>query len=172
MAIDMGSAGGASLPAAGVHWTLIFIRELRQPPATVWEALTDPAELDQWAPFSAARDLTERGPTTLTMVDGDERHDLPAEVRVVEPPRVLEYSWGGDLLRWELEPAGGGTLLTLRHTLFESGDPASVATGWHICVVVLQHQLDGDPVGVIRGAAAREHGFDELREEYAKLLAE
>nr|WP_221379444.1 SRPBCC family protein [Actinoplanes polyasparticus] len=170
MTLDLGSAGGARLEGQGEPWTLVFIRELRQPPAVVWEALTDPAELDQWAPFSAARNLNEPGATTLTMVDGDEKLDTPAEIRVVEPPAVLEYSWGADLLRWELEAAGSGTRLTLRHTLVEPSDHASVATGWHVCVVVLQHLLDGDPHGVVRGMAAKQHGFDELREEYAKVL--
>ncbi|MCO8270016.1 SRPBCC family protein [Actinoplanes sp. TRM 88003] len=170
MTLDVGTAGGARLEGGQDPWTLVFIRELRQPPPVVWAALTDPAELDQWAPFSAARDLGATGATTLTMVDGDEKLDLPAEVRVVEPPSVLEYSWGADLLRWELEPAGRGTRLTLRHTLVEPSDHASVATGWHVCVVVLQHLLDGDPHGVVRGQAAKEHGFDELRADYAKLL--
>jgi uncharacterized protein YndB with AHSA1/START domain len=170
MTFDVGTARDASLDRSGEAWTLVFIRELKQPPAVVWAALTDPAQLDQWAPFSAARDLGRPGPTTLTMVDGDVREDLPAEVRVAEAPAVLEYSWGPDLLRWELAPAGQGTLLTLRHTLVEPTDPASVATGWHVCVVVLQHLLDGDPHGVIRGQAAKDYGFDELREAYGKLL--
>ncbi|WP_250004060.1 SRPBCC family protein [Actinoplanes sp. M2I2] len=171
MSLDLGTAGGARLEGDGEPWTLVFIRELRQPPAVVWRALTDPAELDQWAPFSAARDLGEPGATTLTMVDGDRTLDLPAVVRVAEPPNVLEYSWGSDRLRWELEEAGDGTRLTLRHTLVEPTDHASVATGWHLCVAVLRRLLDGDPHGVVRGRAAREHGFDELREQYAKLLA-
>jgi uncharacterized protein YndB with AHSA1/START domain len=170
MSFDVGTAGGASLVGSGEPWTLVFVRELRQSPQVVWEALTEPAQLDQWAPFSAASDLDQPGATTLTMVDGDNRVDLPAEVRVVEPPEVLEYSWGADLLRWELEPSGEGTRLTLRHTLVEPTDAASVATGWHICVAVLQRLLDGEPHGVIRGQEAMEYGFDALREEYVKVL--
>jgi len=170
MSLELGAAEGACLASGGEPWTLIFVRELRQPPDVVREALTEPAELDQWAPFSAASDLNQPGGTTLTMVDGDERLDLPAVVRVVEPPEVLEYTWGADLLRWELEPSGQGTRLTLRHTLVEPTDPASVATGWHLCVVVLQRLLDGEPHGVVRGQAARQYSFDALREAYAKLI--
>ncbi len=171
MTLDLGPLADAKVVPAGDQWTLIFIRELRQPPATVWQALTDPAELDQWAPFTAARDLNETGDTTLSMVDGAERTDCPATVLRAEPPRLLEYTWGDDRLRWELEPAGAGTRLTLRHTLADQGIEAQVATGWHVCVVVLQHLLDGDPTGVVRGEAAREHGFDELQEAYAKKFA-
>lgn len=170
MAFDVGAARGARLEGGREPWTLVFVRELRQPPPVVWEALTDPGELDQWAPFVPVRDLNQLGATTLTMVDGDNREDTPAVVRVAEAPKVLEYTWGADLLRWELEPAGDGTLLTLRHTLAEQSDPASVTTGWHICVAVLQHLLDGDPHGVIRGREAERYGFDALREAYGRLL--
>ena len=168
MTFDMGPAGGASLDRDS--WTLVFVREFRQPPAEVWAALTDPERLDQWAPFAAERDLGTPGDTTLTMVDGAERTATPATVRRVEAPVLLEYTWGDDLLRWELEAAGSGTRLVLRHTLAGRGAAAMVAVGWHICAVVLGRLLDGAPVGVVRGRAARAHGFDELREAYAGLL--
>ena len=34
-------------------WTLILVRELRHSPEKVWQALTDPAHLREWAPFEA-----------------------------------------------------------------------------------------------------------------------
>jgi uncharacterized protein YndB with AHSA1/START domain len=55
----------------------------------VWAALTEPAELDQWAPFAAATVLAKPGDTTLTMVDGDERVDMPATVIHAEAPTLL-----------------------------------------------------------------------------------
>jgi uncharacterized protein YndB with AHSA1/START domain len=165
---DPGPPADAAVVPDGDRWTLIFVRELRQPPAAVWTALTDPAEVDRWAPFAAARDLAEPGPTTLTMVDGDQRVELPATVLRAEAPSLLEYSWGEDLLRWELEPAGAGTRLTLRHTLADPGMRAMVAAGWHLCVAVLQRLLDGEPVGVIRGRDAMDHGFERLRDAYAE----
>jgi uncharacterized protein YndB with AHSA1/START domain len=168
MTIDSGPLADATVVPDGDGWTLIFIRELRQPPATVWTALTDPAELDQWAPFAAARDLARTGGTTLTMVDGDQRVELPATVLRADPPVLLEYSWGADRLRWELAPAGAGTRLTLRHTLAEPGQDAMVAAGWHLCLAVLQRLLDDEPVGVIRGRAALEHGWERLRDGYAE----
>lgn len=148
-------------------WTLIFIRELRQPPAVVWSALTDPARLDQWAPFSADRDLGTPGAARLTRVDGETRTPLAAEVRLAVAPELLEYTWGDDVLRWELEPAGAGTRLTLRHTLTKPETDAMVAAGWHLCVDVLTKLLDGRPIGVIRGREAMNHGWEELRAGYA-----
>ena len=38
-----------------------LVRELRDPPAMVWQALTDPAQLSEWAPFDADRNLAPWG---------------------------------------------------------------------------------------------------------------
>src|ERR1700742_1561828 len=78
--------------------TLVFVREFRQPPPTVWAALTESGQLERWAPFPAQRDLSLSGETTLTMVDGDTRVDLAAVVTKAEPPTWLEYTWGPDRL--------------------------------------------------------------------------
>jgi uncharacterized protein YndB with AHSA1/START domain len=166
--IDTTARGAELVP--GERWTLVFVREFQQSPQLVWEALTDPGRLDQWAPFTAVRDLGVLGETTLTMVDGAERTDMPATVLRAEAPVVLEYSWGQDLLRWELQEVGGGTRLTLRHTLSQPGMEAMVAAGWHLCAEVLGRLLDGEPIGVIRGSDAMKHGFEELRQAYGKLL--
>ena len=168
MTFDSGPVGGASLEPTGDRWTLIFIREFRQAPADVWAALTDPAELDRWAPFTAADDLGTTGETTLTTVNGPERTSAAATVRKAEAPVLLEYTWGADLLRWELAPAGTGTRLTLRHTLADPDPTAMVAAGWHLCLAVLRRLLAGDPVPVIRGADAMRFGFAELRDAYAE----
>ena len=166
--LDFGPLGDAHFAPDGDAWTLIFIRELKHPPSAVWEALTDPAEIDQWAPFAADRSLAAPGPATLTMIDRDERLALPCTVWRADKPEVLEYSWGDDRLRWDLEPHGRGTRLTLRHTLSKPDMAAMVAAGWHLCFVVLERHLAGDPVGPIRGRDAMDHGFEELRDQYAE----
>src|SRR5881227_682786 len=85
-------------------WTLILVRELRHSPEKVWQALTDPAHLRQWAPFDADGNLGALGSTVnLTWVGNPTR--IEATVTRADPPRLLEY---GDI-RWELEPAGVGT---------------------------------------------------------------
>ena len=170
MTLDFGPPADASVVPDGDGWTLIFIRELKHPPAAVWRALVDPAEVGQWAPFAADRDLATVGPATLTMIDRDVRMPLAAEVLRADAPRLLEYTWGEDRLRWELEPAGRGTRLTLRHTLAKPDMEAMVAAGWHLCLVVLDRHLGGDPVGPIRGRDAMDHGFENLRDAYAQTF--
>ena len=48
-----GPASGAQVQKDGEKWTLILVRELRHSPEKVWQALTDPAHLREWAPFDA-----------------------------------------------------------------------------------------------------------------------
>ena len=52
-----GPASGAHVKKDGEKWTLILVRELRHSPEKVWEALTDPAHLREWAPFDADGNL-------------------------------------------------------------------------------------------------------------------
>jgi hypothetical protein len=45
-----------------------------------------------------------------------------------------------------------------------------VAAGWHLCLDVAEHLLDGQPIGPIRGQDALNYGWDELNDGYAKKL--
>jgi hypothetical protein len=63
-----GHAAGANVHKEGDKWTLILVRELRHPPEKVWQALTDPAQLAEWAPFDADRNLAATGPVKLSTV--------------------------------------------------------------------------------------------------------
>jgi uncharacterized protein YndB with AHSA1/START domain len=153
-------------------WILVLERRLRHQPATVWAALTEPGQLARWAPFTAARSLAEPGDLVLTMIDGDRRVDLPATVTKADPPLSLEYWWGDDLLRWELDAVSDGTRLTLRHRVGSREDLARAAAGWHLCLDVAEHLLDGDPVPPIRGQEALAHGWQNLHDRYATQLTE
>ena len=153
--------------------TLVFVRELRHPPERVWPALTEPDQLRAWAPYTADRSLARPGDVTLTMfARADEEADaLAASVTRAEPPRLLEYTLGGDRLVWELEPIAGGTRLTLSHTVAGDDWVPKVAAGWHICLDVAERLLDGQPVAPIRGEDAVEHGWQELHDAYAERLS-
>src|SRR5437899_2803452 len=64
-----GPASGAQVRRDGEKWTLILVRELRHSPEKVWQALTDPAHLREWAPFDADGSLGTAGATVkLTTV--------------------------------------------------------------------------------------------------------
>lgn len=172
-AIDPGPLSPVECLPAGERWTLVLQRDLPHPPAAVWAALTEPGLLAQWAPFLADRDLGRPGTATLTMVadaDGEGGMDLTATVQRAEPPQLLVYTWGGDLLRWELAATATGARLTLRHTMDDREWVPKVAAGWHLCLTVAERLLDGDPVPPIRGDEARNHGWDELQQAYGREL--
>ena len=159
-----GPASGAQVRKEGEKWTLILVRELRHhPPAKVWQALTDPLHLREWAPFEADGCLDTVGATVKLTWTGTAR---VSETRVTraDPPRVLEYQD----LRWELEALAGGTRLTLWHSI-DRRFIAWGAAGWHICFDVLDRLLSGTPIGRIAGADTMKFdGWQRLVSEYAQ----
>lgn len=167
-----GPLSDTSYHADGDRWTLVFIRDLRHPPAKVWAALTEPSEVGEWAPYTVDQSLGAPGEVTLTMIDGETAQDMPATVVRAEPPALLEYTFGTDLLRWELAATPTGTRLTLRHTLQDRDWLPKVAAGWHLCLDVAEHLLDGEPVGPIRGKQAMDFGWDALNDAYADRLGD
>ena len=54
---DPGPASRAQIRKEGEKWTLILVRDLRHSPEKVWQAITDPAHLREWAPFDADGNL-------------------------------------------------------------------------------------------------------------------
>jgi hypothetical protein len=158
-----GPASGAQVQKHGDKWTLILVRELRHSPEKVWEALTDPAQLREWAPFVVNGNLGTVGNTVkLTWVG----NPTPIDTKVTraDAPEVLEY---GDI-RWELEPSGAGTRLTLWHSI-DRRFISWGAAGWHISFDVLDRFLAGNPIGRIIGADAMKlASWQRLVAEYAK----
>jgi uncharacterized protein YndB with AHSA1/START domain len=165
-----GPAAGADVRKDGAQWTLILVRELRHPPALVWQALTDPAQLHEWAPFDADRNLGAIGPVTLSTIGArSARSDHEREnskVTRAEAPRLLEYSWGRNEVRWELEPLDSGTRLTLWHNI-DRRFVSWGAAGWHICFDVLDRFLAGQPIGRIVAGDAMKFEWQRLNIEYA-----
>ena len=156
----------------GDKWTLVLVRELRHPPARVWQALTDPAQLREWAPFDADRSLGTQGATVkLTTVGAPALHVTETSITRADAPALLEYNWGGFDMRWQLEPVGDGTRLTL-WTNIDRRFIAMGAAGWHICLDVLDHLLGGTPMGRIVGPDAMKFGsWQRLHAEYAKQFS-
>ena len=157
-----GPASGAQVRKEADKWTLILVRELRHPPEKVWQALTDPAHLREWAPFETDASLGKVGTVNLTWVGT--ATTLETRVTRADAPKVLEYND----TRWELEAFGGGTRLTLWHSI-DRRFISWGAAGWHICFDVLDHLLSGTPVGRMAGGDAMQFaGWQRLNAEYAR----
>ena len=158
-----GPASGAQVRKDGEKWTLILVRELRHSPEKVWQALTDPAHLRQWAPFDVDGTLGAVG-TVVKLTWAGTAQVTEVRVTRAEAPRVLEFSD----MRWELEPFDGGTRLTLWHSI-DRRFISWGAAGWHICFEVLTQVLSGIAVARIAGAdAMKSEGWPRLVAQYAK----
>jgi uncharacterized protein YndB with AHSA1/START domain len=85
-----GPASGAQVRKGGEKWTLILVRELHHSPEKVWQALTDPAHLREWAPFETDGNLGTVGTVKLTWIGTP----TPLETKVAraDAPKVLEYN--------------------------------------------------------------------------------
>ena len=163
-----GAASGAEIRKDGDNWTLVLVRDLRHPPARVWEALTDPAHLREWAPFDSDRNLGTVGTAQLSTVGAPTPYVSETQIKRADPPKALEFTWGGKNIRWELEPVGGGTRLTLWHNI-DRGYIAMGAAGWHICFDVLDRFLAGESIGRLVGPDAMKFGgWQRLNAEYAR----
>ncbi|HEX4166005.1 MAG TPA: SRPBCC family protein [Bryobacteraceae bacterium] len=161
-----GPASGAEVRKNGEKWTLILVRELRHSPEKVWQALTDPAHLREWAPFDADASLGTVGTTVKLTWAGT---PTPQETTVTraDAPKVLEYND----TRWELEASAEGTRLRLWHNI-DRRFISWGAAGWHICFDVLDHLLSGTPIGRMTGSEAMKFGgWQRLNAEYAKQFS-
>jgi uncharacterized protein YndB with AHSA1/START domain len=141
-----------------------FERRLPHPVDAVWRCVTEPAELRHWFPTSVELELRVGAPMRFEHGDGE---GFEGELRELDPPHRIAFLWGDDLLRFELEPDGDGTRLTLVHVLLGEGDDAAARTaaGWHVCLAALERTLAGAP------AAATDGPSPEWRTRYDEYVA-
>jgi hypothetical protein len=136
---------------------------MRHSPEKVWQALTDPIQLREWAPFEVDGNLGAVGDkVNLTWVGSNKTQETT--VTRADAPELLEYGH----IRWELEAFGGGTRLTLWINIGRRFVSMGAA-GWHIAFDVLDNLLSGTPIGRMAGGdAMRFAGWQRLNAEYAK----
>jgi uncharacterized protein YndB with AHSA1/START domain len=111
-------------------------RHLPDPPPVVWQALTDREQLRAWFPCDVIVDggRWEVGAAiTFPFPSAAIDMTLTGEVLAVDEPRALAFSWGEEILRFELTSDGGGTRLVLVDEL-PAGHAARNAAGWDVCL--------------------------------------
>jgi len=162
-----GPAKGARVLPEGEPWSLVLVRELRHSPERVWQALIDPEQLKEWAPFDADQSLGTVGASVRLSTGAPGQQVAETTVKQADAPRVLEYDWGGRGVKWELEALEDGTRLTLWASI-DRRFVSMGAAGWHICLDVLDHLLGGTPLGRLTGPEALNFsGWQRLNQEYA-----
>jgi uncharacterized protein YndB with AHSA1/START domain len=125
-----------TLLTGGARPKVRLSRQLKDPPAVVWEALTDREQLRAWFPCDVivAGGRWQVG-AAITFVFGAEAAGLrlTGEVLVADEPDVLAFTWGEETLRFELTASDGGTQLVLVDELPPSA-AARNAAGWDVCL--------------------------------------
>jgi uncharacterized protein YndB with AHSA1/START domain len=138
------SSSHGRLRQVGGRRELAFERWLRHPPERIWRALTEEEDLAAWFPTTTDADLQPDASRVITET----------------PPRLLEFRWRGDRLRFTLEPHGEVTRVTLVDVLGEGAKATSAAVGWHMALDKLETRLDD-------GEPADPATWNPLRDTYA-----
>ena len=145
------------LTRVGDKWQLRFTRTLAHPVERVWRTVVDPSERQAWFPDTSIGDFDQLGAKLRFENAAGVFEPFHGEVLAVDPPRMVEFSWGTDLIRIEIEPSADGCTLTLLDTIDEVGKAARDGAGWHVCLDALEGALDG---------AAGSGDWRELKTQY------
>jgi uncharacterized protein YndB with AHSA1/START domain len=132
-----------TLERDGQLCVLRYRRVLRQPPETVWQALTEDVQLAGWFPTTIEGERTPGAPLRFSFRE-NEAPPMDGEMLAVDAPSLLELRWGDDVLRFELAPEGAGSVLTLTVTFPEHAKAARDGAGWHVCLEQLGYVAGGE----------------------------
>jgi uncharacterized protein YndB with AHSA1/START domain len=144
-----------TLVVSGNVALVAFERRIGHPIEAVWAALTEPEELAAWL---GAGTVEPREGGHVSIRTGP--RDRPERQRMIsgrvlawDPPRLLEHEWiqpGLEIsvVRYELEPDAGGTILRLTHRRSVAPGATGGRAGWHAYLDRLVAHLDGLPVPV------------------------
>jgi len=113
-----------------------YTRRFPHPPGTVWRALTEPDQLGAWFPTTIDGERAA-GAALRFGFENDEAPPFDGEMLVYEPPCSMTLRWGDEVLRFEVEAQGDGSVLSLTVTFDEVGKVARDGAGWHACLDLL-----------------------------------
>jgi uncharacterized protein YndB with AHSA1/START domain len=152
----------------GEDFLLRFERELPYPLERVWQAITEPSGLAAWFPSTVEIELIVGGKAVFT---NDPSFDVDPELlattgEVVEldPHRSFAFTWGNDLLRFELSPSAGGCRMVFTHRLPHRACANRTVAGWSVCLDAL--------AGSLAGTAAENPAWRSHYERYAALFGD
>lgn len=153
---------------------LQFVRHYPHPIERVWRAITQSDQLRAWLPCDIVGERAEGAEIACEFWPAHvAKYSIPdpvltGEIQVWEPPRLFQWTWGGDVLRFELE-ADAIEQTTLRFTtwLIDTGaeGAANTAAGYHVCLTALDALLAGHPISIVDSEAL----VKQLETTYADL---
>jgi uncharacterized protein YndB with AHSA1/START domain len=123
-----------------------FERTFPHAAAQVWDAISDPDRLAQWFPTTVEFDALRAGAPIVFRFAEDRYPPMSGMFREVSPPRRLSFTWGDDVLTFELEERDGGAACRLAFSVvLDSADKAARdAAGWDDCLDMLGAVIAGE----------------------------
>jgi uncharacterized protein YndB with AHSA1/START domain len=127
--------------------TITFRRTFPHPVDEVWAAITDPDRLGKWFPTSVEFAVLRPGSPIEFRFAQDAYPPLEGEFREVQAPQELSFTWGEDVLSFQLAEAHDGDACTLTFTvILDAADKAARdAAGWDACLDGLAGTLAASP---------------------------
>lgn len=131
----------ASIEKVGNIYTARFERHYKHSVEEVWSWLTDNDKLPKWFSELRVDELRKGGVIKFDMQDGTYEDLTILELKMNS---ILEYTWGEDVVRFELkqEPEGCCLVLIEKINTITNHTPKDLA-GWHVCLEVINTLLDG-----------------------------
>lgn len=161
---------------------LRYERDLAHPPEKVWRALTESEHLKHWFPADIIGERVAGATLKLAFwpeaieqagaeieaagLDLDDAV-LPGQLLTWEPPRLFEFTWDTEHLRFDLTPTDAGTRLLATIRVVEPGPRGyqSTAAGYHVCLDALVATVDGSDADLFEATK-----IQALEEAYAARL--
>jgi uncharacterized protein YndB with AHSA1/START domain len=125
-----------------------------QNPVRVWAAISDEQEISVWTQYPTK---LEPRPGGKIHIDFSSQESLEGIVCNAEPLRLLTYTWGDSLVKWEMEEAGGETRVHLSHIGVRRELVDGLGAGWHAFLDQLEDYLAG---------SSRVSRYRELKSRY------
>ncbi len=143
---------GGTMPTTGTYENangqpiVRFERTFPHGVDAVWEAITDPGQLEQWFPTTVEFDELTTGASIAFRFAQDAYPPMTGSVLEVDEPRRLSFSWGEDVLTFELAPEQSGAACRLSFSVaLDSADKAARdGAGWEQCLDCLARVVAGE----------------------------
>lgn len=133
----------ATMEASDGRSAVRLDRTVTHPIDKVWRAVTESEHLSQWFPAHVEIEMTAGGTVSFDLGGGEMMY---GKVISLDPPHQISFTWGDDVLSFDLAPEVGVTRLRMTHTFDDHAGGASFAAGWQACLAALSPVLAREPL--------------------------
>jgi uncharacterized protein YndB with AHSA1/START domain len=151
-----------------------FERTFPHPASAVWRAITEPPQLEKWFPTTVEFSELRPGASIGFRFAQDAYPPMAGVFREVDELRRLVFTWGDDVLTFELSEEDGGEACRLAFSvvLDDAGKAARDSAGWESCLDMLAVAAAGETPERPAGTGAWNEYYEHYREAGFPATAE